>query len=125
MWPSLPFIDQGGKRLTTWGGLPTRAFLSPLCAFAAPRHFACFPRVSACGRKSSRQRVSTFVSLYGLVHSMYRVLFFQFRFAVLILSVSPAYYVFSPKLSIEHVFGFLFSSSFRTLHFYMVPEREG
>ena len=39
------------------GPLPTRASLSPLCASAAPRHFACFPRVSACGRKSSRQRV--------------------------------------------------------------------
>ena len=36
------------------GPLPTRAFLSPLCASAAPRQFACLPRVSACGRKSSR-----------------------------------------------------------------------
>ena len=36
------------------GPLPTRASLPPLRAFAAPRHFACFPRVSACGRKSSR-----------------------------------------------------------------------
>ena len=36
------------------GPLPTRAFLSPLCASAAPRQFARLPRVSACGRKSSR-----------------------------------------------------------------------
>ena len=30
-----------------------------------------------------------------------------------------------PKLSIKLVFGFLFPSSFRTLYFYMVLEREG
>ena len=59
-WPFPPFIDQGGERLIMWDLfpplLPYPHFLRT-CASVAHRRFALFFRVSACGQKSSRQRM--------------------------------------------------------------------
>ena len=54
MWPSLPFIDQGGSTLQRGASSHVSLPIPLLCASAAPRRFARLPRVSACGRKSSR-----------------------------------------------------------------------
>ena len=57
-WPFAPFIDQGGERLTMWDHfphLPSYLHSLHICAVVAQRQFARLPRVSARGRKSSRQ----------------------------------------------------------------------
>ena len=53
--------------------------------------------------------------------------YFELSFSVCLCSLrlSHILYVFSPKLSIKHVFGFLFLYNFCTPHFYMVSERDG
>ena len=59
-WPFPPFIEQGGARLTMWDHfphLPSYLYSLHTCAHDAQRKFARLPRVSARGRKSSRQRV--------------------------------------------------------------------